>query len=187
MEIRDSRLYRDTHKTFELYCRDRWGFTKTRANQLIGAAAVSESLATTVVKPLSERQARPLTALPPKQQVEAWNEAVDAAPDGMPTAEQIQKIVDSKRKDISGLRRRPVQGSQALYLAEVAINQLKRIEANDPKKLEAGVILMEWIIFNIFGGFEGHMEYIHSPEAKKAARRRSSRNPHGKETPSRWR
>jgi len=95
--------------------------------------------------------------------------------------------VDSKRKDISGLRRRLVQGSQALYLAEVAINQLKRIEANDPKKLEAGVILMEWIIFNIFGGFEGHMEYIHSPEAKKAARRRSSRNPHGKETPSRWR
>ncbi len=37
-EIRDQRLYRATHRTFEEYCRDRWGFVASRARQLIAAA-----------------------------------------------------------------------------------------------------------------------------------------------------
>ncbi len=38
LEIRDSKLYRDTNETFEEYCRGRWGFGKSYANELIGAA-----------------------------------------------------------------------------------------------------------------------------------------------------
>jgi hypothetical protein len=36
-QIRDERLYRETHETFEAYCRERWGFNDSRARQLIGA------------------------------------------------------------------------------------------------------------------------------------------------------
>ena len=31
-EIRDARLYRESHTTFEAYCRERWGFTDRRAH-----------------------------------------------------------------------------------------------------------------------------------------------------------
>ena len=36
--IREERLYRDTHATFEEYCRGRWDFDSSRARQLISAA-----------------------------------------------------------------------------------------------------------------------------------------------------
>lgn len=38
--IRDKRLYKDKYKTFEDYCRERWGFSKRYANYLISAADV---------------------------------------------------------------------------------------------------------------------------------------------------
>jgi len=37
MEIRDSRLYKELHPTFEEYCLERWGFTASRARQMIAA------------------------------------------------------------------------------------------------------------------------------------------------------
>ena len=37
MEIRDSRLYKELHPTFEEYCVERWGFTASRARQMIAA------------------------------------------------------------------------------------------------------------------------------------------------------
>ncbi len=37
-EIRDGKLYRDTHGTFEDYCQERWGISLPRAYQFIEAA-----------------------------------------------------------------------------------------------------------------------------------------------------
>lgn len=54
--IRDARLYRETHATFEAYCRERWQMSRPRAYQLISAAGMS----TTVD---NERQARALRAV----------------------------------------------------------------------------------------------------------------------------
>ena len=74
LRIRDSRLYRDTHRTFNDYCRDRWGMTRMRASQLIAAVAVSEN-----VNPglqIGEKHLRPLTRLEPEKQREVWQEAV---------------------------------------------------------------------------------------------------------------
>jgi hypothetical protein len=53
--IRDARLYRETHATFEDYCLQRWGISRPRAYQLINAACL----------PLvdNERQARVLLGL----------------------------------------------------------------------------------------------------------------------------
>ena len=78
-EIRDSRLYRATHATFEAYCRGRWGMAKTHANRLVGAAQVVALLAPIGVTPATESQARPLTRLEPPPQVEAWEAATDKA------------------------------------------------------------------------------------------------------------
>lgn len=50
MEIRDSRLYRQSHKTFESYCSDIWEIAKSRAYQLIDASVTVKNLSTIVDK-----------------------------------------------------------------------------------------------------------------------------------------
>ena len=97
LEIRDSRLYRLTHGTFEDYCRVRWGFTRMRASQLISAAEVIENLGVNncLQTPATESQARPLTVLEPAQQREAWQRAVETAPNGKVTAAHVESVVRS--------------------------------------------------------------------------------------------
>lgn len=59
LEIRDRRLYRETHATFEAYCRERWGWGRDYAYKHIDAAHVANALSTSVGKlPASEAQAR---------------------------------------------------------------------------------------------------------------------------------
>lgn len=41
-EIRDERLYLETHATFEAYCRERWGYSRAHGYRLIEAAEVAE-------------------------------------------------------------------------------------------------------------------------------------------------
>ncbi|MBE9209926.1 hypothetical protein IQ244_26215 [Nostoc sp. LEGE 06077] len=43
-ELRDRRLYRSTHRTFEEYCRDRFGFERRHPYRLIEAAVVVDNL-----------------------------------------------------------------------------------------------------------------------------------------------
>ncbi|MBW4689270.1 MAG: hypothetical protein KME40_30305 [Komarekiella atlantica HA4396-MV6] len=44
LELRDRRLYRSTHKTFEEYCKDRFGFERRHPYRLIEAAVVVDNL-----------------------------------------------------------------------------------------------------------------------------------------------
>lgn len=63
LAIRAKRLYRG-HGTFETYCRQRWGMTKSRANQLIDAVLVADVLTTNCCQtPKTESQARELATL----------------------------------------------------------------------------------------------------------------------------
>lgn len=93
--IRDQRLYRQGHETFEDYCRDRWGFSASRARQLIGA---SETVTAVTVgggpAPTNEAQARALTAVKdaPSDAAEAMQRASDNT-GGNPTAEAIADAV----------------------------------------------------------------------------------------------
>lgn len=94
-EIRDSKLYRETHKTFEEYCQERWGFTRMRASQFISAAEVVENLNVNncLQTPATESQARPLARLEPEIQPIAWQESVATAPNGKVTAAHIESVV----------------------------------------------------------------------------------------------
>jgi hypothetical protein len=42
--IRDERLYRETHETFEDYCRSRWGYGRHYVNRQIAAAETIDAL-----------------------------------------------------------------------------------------------------------------------------------------------
>jgi hypothetical protein len=66
--IRDSRLYRASHGTFDEYCRDRWGWTASRARQLMGAAETATIVAINGgPAPGTESQARELAGLTAQQ------------------------------------------------------------------------------------------------------------------------
>ncbi len=96
-EIREQKLYRETHKTFEAYCQEKWGITKRRAYQFIDAAEIMENLCTNVHNSLvKEYQIRPLKGLPAELQIEIWQEAVDSSPNGIPTGAAIQRLVDQR-------------------------------------------------------------------------------------------
>lgn len=60
LSIRDERLYRLTHGTFEAYCEDRWQMGRRHANRLIEASAVAAALGPNGPKPQSEAVAREL-------------------------------------------------------------------------------------------------------------------------------
>jgi len=78
-EIRDTRLYRDSHVSFEAYCRDKWGMSKTHVNRQILAAQAVDTLEAAGEKMLDVKEAyvRPITKLPVERQREAWNMAVE--------------------------------------------------------------------------------------------------------------
>lgn len=93
LEIRENRLYRAHHATFEDYCAQRWSLTRSRAYRLMGATTVVDNLSPIGDKiplPTTESQARPLTSLPAADQVKVWESAVAAAPNGKPTAAHVE-------------------------------------------------------------------------------------------------
>ena len=56
--IRDSRLYRETHGTFEAYVEKRWHIGRTRAYQFIEAGHVTTAMSTIVDTPPIENEAQ---------------------------------------------------------------------------------------------------------------------------------
>lgn len=94
-QIREKKLYRREHETFEDYCQDKWGIGRNYASKLIGAAVVVENLGTIVPKPKNEAQVRPLKKLPPTEQKKVWEQAVVANEGKQPTAVQVETAVKS--------------------------------------------------------------------------------------------
>lgn len=112
--IRDDRLYRTTHGTFEDYCAERWSLARSRAYQLIDAAAVTDLVSTMVDTPApsSERQARPLTKLrdEPEAIRSAWSRAVESAPrDDQGAPKVTAALVESAVRDELAARRDQIQ------------------------------------------------------------------------------
>lgn len=93
MAIRDERLYRESHATFETYCKERWGWSHRHANRTIEAAEVAHLLGP--IGPTNEAQARELAPLMrenPEAVAGAWQEAVERS-EGHPTAAVVQEVV----------------------------------------------------------------------------------------------
>lgn len=64
---------RQSHPTFEAYCKGKWGFERRQAYRLMDAAQVVENVSNwTQTIPATESQARPLTRLEPEVQQAVW-------------------------------------------------------------------------------------------------------------------
>ncbi|MBD2683624.1 MULTISPECIES: hypothetical protein [Nostoc] len=102
-------MYRSTHKTFEEYCRDRFGHSRQKSNYLIAASQVYENLTTnccqnsevedlttngTQILPTSEGQVRPMTNLEPQKQWEVWQTAVEVAGGKVPSGRVVKDVIE---------------------------------------------------------------------------------------------
>lgn len=110
-ELHSRKLYRSTHKNFEEYCKDRFGFERRHSCRLIEAASVIDNLiamcpngtqngleSETFVLPTSERQVRELVCLVPSEQFDCWQEAVNIAGGKVPSGRIVKEIVQRVRE-----------------------------------------------------------------------------------------
>ncbi|MEH1854920.1 MAG: hypothetical protein V7L11_25355 [Nostoc sp.] len=99
----DRKLYRSTHKTFEEYCRDRFGHNRRQSYLLMDAAVIFDNLEQKCdrndhILPTNEWQIRPLSKLDPDIQPEAWEQAVESANGKVPShrivKDAVQRIME---------------------------------------------------------------------------------------------
>ncbi len=132
-EILVQKLYRETHKTFEAYCLEKWNIARRTAYQFIEAAQVMENLcAIAHILPRKENQVRPLTKLSPELQIQIWQEAVESSPNGIPTGAAIKRLVE-ERFPSDGSDRTPKDSASELEKLR-SDNQRLRQQIRDQNK-----------------------------------------------------
>lgn len=107
--IRDKKLYRLTHVSFEAYCREKWGFVSRYARQLIESSTAARQVheAAPDAPPVStERSARELAKAPAEKRAEAWERAT--ATTDRPTAKRVAiSVVDVVESESASPELRP--------------------------------------------------------------------------------
>jgi hypothetical protein len=106
--LRDKKLYRETHPTFESYVKDRFDFTRAAAYYLIKASEVVDNLKcqqivdknkSTNILPTRESQCRSLASLAPQLQPLAWCRAVElAGGNKVPSSRLVSEAVKEIRE-----------------------------------------------------------------------------------------
>jgi hypothetical protein len=99
IRIREAKLYRKSHGTFEEYCRDRWKITDDYARKLIRATEVVQDIQKSrplVSIPESERVARTLVRIEPEKRAKTWGQVISSVPEGKKlTAEHSRQVVEA--------------------------------------------------------------------------------------------
>lgn len=106
--LRDKRLYRATHKTFEEYCQERFGFTRVQAHRKIAFGQLLDTLLPRGnTPPRTEYQARPLTALPtPDLQAQAWEQAQADSGKEQPSNREVAEAVAKVQAELEAATQR---------------------------------------------------------------------------------
>lgn len=119
-ELREKELWTvGKHKSWEAYCRDAHGMSKTFANRLIKSAGLAVNLPSVtigtgeLIRPRSESQIRPLTSdkLSFAEQVAVWEHAVETAK-GHPTAKQVNNALKKMVPSVGKASEQSVTGKR---------------------------------------------------------------------------
>ncbi len=144
LQIRADDLYAEAG-TFEAYCKDRWGFSKTHANRLIDAAVVVTHLIPLTpigVTPGTEWAARPLTLIRDEEgaidlrRIEGvWSTALSAAQAWgaeRPTTADVEELVQRWKANLRAKDIEPVTADDEESDEEPAGEQLPMDDTVDP-------------------------------------------------------
>jgi hypothetical protein len=130
-DIRDGRLYRESHKSFDSYVQDRWNFQKRYAVFLISAVDVAENVnhgsqkvvdgavISSVPEIPNERVARELAKVPEDEQADVWEEVTTTSP--KVTAAAVRSVVE-KRAETAAKPQPPLKPSYPPYVQEALDN-----------------------------------------------------------------
>ena len=93
LEIQSKKLYRENFRTFEAYCRERWGFSRQRAYQLTAGARVAGQIG----RPIPESHARQLARVPESARANAYEQL--SGEEEPATADDLAAILDELPAD----------------------------------------------------------------------------------------
>lgn len=168
-EIRDEKLYRESHKTFEKYVDQKWGIVRQRAYQLIDAAEAKSNLSKIFDKNKiassikTESQLRELKDVPSDKLPEVISTAVERAGDKPMTAKILKEARDEvlvtepktvPKKVAKGAGVPKVADGRTEYkhvastnkqYAQMAILQMERIDFSEAGWSEAIDMMQVWI------------------------------------------
>ena len=124
-EIRDSRLYRATDRTWGDYVERAWGFSRQRAAQLIGGAEVARTLTVVGLDVPNEREARELKgaaqivgALEPEKQQAVAQFLKSVTGSEHPTTSQVKAAAEvAQAIDLHATVAHPDTGAEVPYAA----------------------------------------------------------------------
>jgi hypothetical protein len=144
LEIRESKLYRETHATFADFCREKFAIARSTADQLCRSTQVYENLSATlsdsdtpVLDTVPEIVLRPLTTLPaPELQRETWRLAASLSPDKKPTRTVTARIVRMVREAVNGTKdstSKNGHGSEKDVMFTRPVCRLSRIRSFTPE------------------------------------------------------
>ena len=98
-EIRNRRLYRSEHRTFEAYCQNRWQLKRQRAYELMGASEVAGNLSEiSDIQYLKESHTVPLQNLTGDEQLAAWRELWDETGGKITANKLVKKVAEVQER-----------------------------------------------------------------------------------------
>lgn len=130
--IFDNKLYKAEYKSFKDYCERRWGYSKSRAHQLIDHSRIVEKLKADGVEiiPTSEAQTRALVKLRRSSKSDedflekaetAWRIAVDTAPRKLDVPQVSGEHVESAMSQFG------IHGRKSKPKEDAAVTELRNI------------------------------------------------------------
>ncbi|MEI6279066.1 MAG: hypothetical protein WCO94_11945 [Verrucomicrobiota bacterium] len=166
LEIRDRKLYRIEHGTFEDYCRSKWNIDRTYAHRLMsGAEVVNANKDLLPIGNISEGAIREAVKVKdPVKQREVIKKAVVISGGKTPTAKTVKVVVEQQAEpQIKQAAAKVVEGegSDPLHDAEVEITRIvveaaqsvfrehgKKMPVNAPQAIRKSVsdLLGVWIL-----------------------------------------
>jgi hypothetical protein len=130
-EIRDLRLYRRAYATFEDYCIERWGFTRSYAYRQIAAADVTAKLSPIGYAPPNEGVAREFARIQHPDLLREVGVEVLERHGSTATAAQVRGIVDETLGVHGRLKPPPAPVDVALGKLKTAIGDARRVLDSD--------------------------------------------------------
>lgn len=157
LTIREKRLYRGAHQTFEMYCRERWGIGRSYAWRLIGAAERLNLLPAGegLIRPLNEFQIRPFLKLAPEAFPQAWQNVTERAKDGKVTLSMVQGVICELSSNGTcrtpparkAKRSKPINGVQLGQILALIQEARRNVDKHDSEKVLAALQNIEDLLF----------------------------------------
>ena len=175
IEIRHSKLYREKHRTFEAYCRNRFGIKRQRAYELMGAAEVVNNLQEPTVSensdkaaPLSlperESHANALSAIPKDDRLRVWQQVTETAQQTGKTitANLIQTVAQQTNQLQNGTLSQNTIDIQdgKLFLAQKIRKNLSKADPDDIRVEVHGVWLKRCGLEDAWRALRGRPEWV---------------------------